>query len=122
MVTRENRQVFDLVVAGAAAICAVVADKGAVAEEEEVGVGIEKSAASITAEAVEMPSVASYGERKVSEIVYKRYVETAAAGSLPWQAAHPDWEGKTAWRASEARLGSKSQHVPSSKAFPSSKI
>ncbi|CRK44300.1 hypothetical protein BN1723_000986 [Verticillium longisporum] len=33
--------------------------EGAIAEEEEVRVGIEQSSAGVTAEAVEMPSVAS---------------------------------------------------------------
>lgn len=57
LVAGENGQVLNLVSTRAAAICAVVANEGAVAKEEEVRVGIEERAASIATEAVEMPSV-----------------------------------------------------------------
>jgi hypothetical protein len=36
LVTRQNRKVLDLVAAGAAAVCAVVANEGAIAKQEEV--------------------------------------------------------------------------------------
>lgn len=42
-----------------AAVCAVVAYQGAVAEEEQVGVRVEEGAARVAAEAVDVPSVAS---------------------------------------------------------------
>lgn len=58
LVAGEDGQVFDLVAAGIAAICTVVADEGTVAEEEQVGVGVEQGAASVTSEAVNVPSVA----------------------------------------------------------------
>jgi hypothetical protein len=58
LVAGENGQVFDLVAAGIAAICTVVADEGAVAEEEQVGVRVKQGAAGVTSEAVDVPSVA----------------------------------------------------------------
>lgn len=54
-------QVFDLVVACAAAVCAIVADERSIAEQEEIGIRVEESAASIAAKAVDMPSIASCG-------------------------------------------------------------
>lgn len=60
LVASEDGQVFDLVAAGIAAICAVVADEGAVAEEEKVCVGVEQRAACVTPETVDVPSVASW--------------------------------------------------------------
>lgn len=59
MVAREDGEIFDLVAARTAAVCAVVADEGAIAEEEEVRVRVEKGAARIASEAVQMPSIAS---------------------------------------------------------------
>jgi hypothetical protein len=41
-----------------AAVGAVVADEGAVSEEQQVGVRVEEGAARVAAEAVDMPSVA----------------------------------------------------------------
>ena len=38
LIAGEDGQVFDLVAASIAAVCAVVADQGAVAEEEEIGI------------------------------------------------------------------------------------
>lgn len=61
LVARQDGQVFDLVVTSATAVGAVVAYEGAVAEQEEVGVGIEKSIACVATKAVEMPSVAGFG-------------------------------------------------------------
>jgi hypothetical protein len=60
LVTCQDSQIFNFVAAMVAAICAVVAYQGAVAEQEEVRIGIEQGAASIAAEAVNVPSVASY--------------------------------------------------------------
>ena len=58
MVTRENSQILNLVAASTTAVGTVVADKRSVAEEEEVGVGVEEGATSVAAETIEMPSVA----------------------------------------------------------------
>ncbi|KFY20889.1 hypothetical protein V493_07604, partial [Pseudogymnoascus sp. VKM F-4281 (FW-2241)] len=57
LVAGQDGEVLDLVAAGAAAVGAVVADEGAVAEEEKVGVRVEEGVALVAAEAVEMPSV-----------------------------------------------------------------
>jgi len=57
LITCEYGEIFDLIVAGGAAVGAVVADEGAVAEEEEIGVRVEEGAAGVAAEAVNMPSV-----------------------------------------------------------------
>lgn len=62
LVTSQNRQVFDLVAARAAAISAVVADEGAIAEEEEICIGVEEGTTGIATEAVEMPSIAGWPE------------------------------------------------------------
>ena len=41
LVSRENREVFYLRATGGAGVCARVADKGAVAEQQEVRIGVE---------------------------------------------------------------------------------
>jgi len=61
LVARQDGQILDLVVASAAAVRTVVAYEGAVAEQEKVGVGIEKSVACVATKAVQMPSVAGCG-------------------------------------------------------------
>jgi len=61
LVAGEDGEVFDLVAAGVAAICTVVADEGAVAEEEEVCIGVKEGSACVTSEAVNVPSVAGCG-------------------------------------------------------------
>jgi len=58
LVAGEDGQVLDLVAAGVAAVRAVVTDERAVAEEEQVSVGVEEGAARVAAEAVNVPSVA----------------------------------------------------------------
>ena len=55
----ENSKVFDFVAACAAAVGAVIADEGAVTEEEKVGVGIEEGATSVAAETIDVPSISS---------------------------------------------------------------
>jgi len=57
LITGQDGQVFDLVAAGTAAVGAVVADERAVAEQEEVGVRVEKGTAGVATEAVDVPSV-----------------------------------------------------------------
>lgn len=47
LVASQYREVFNLVAACVAAICAIVANQGSVAQEEEVGIGIEERAAGI---------------------------------------------------------------------------
>nr|POE94634.1 hypothetical protein CFP56_16871 [Quercus suber] len=61
LVAGEDGEVFDLVAAGVAAVGAVVADERAIAEEQEVGVGVEEGAAGVAAETIDMPSVARCG-------------------------------------------------------------
>jgi len=56
----EDRQILDLVFADGTAVGAVVADEGAIAEEEEVCVRVEDGAAAVAAEAVQVPSVSRY--------------------------------------------------------------
>jgi hypothetical protein len=57
LVAGQDGQVLNLVAAMIAAIGAVVAYQGAVAEEQQVRIRVEESAARIAAEAVDMPSV-----------------------------------------------------------------
>ena len=59
LVSGENRQVFDLVAAGAAAVCAVVANEGTITEEEKVCVGVEECTTGVASKAVDMPPVSS---------------------------------------------------------------
>ena len=61
MFAGQDGDVLDLVVAGAAAVGAVVAYEGAVAEEEQVGVGVEQGLTLAAAEAVDVPSVVCWG-------------------------------------------------------------
>jgi hypothetical protein len=89
LVAGQNGQVFDLVPAMVAAICAVVADERAVAEQEEVRIRVEEGAACVATEAVDVPSVSGW----------------------PMLAC-------CLWPC----LGGKVRCIPSSKAFPSSRI
>lgn len=59
LVAGQDGQVLDLVAAMVAAVCAVVADEGAIAEQQQVGVRVEQGAAGVAAEAVDVPSVPS---------------------------------------------------------------
>jgi hypothetical protein len=61
LVACQNGQILDLVAAVVATVCAVVAYQRAVAEEQEVRVRVEQGAARVAAEAVDVPSVASWG-------------------------------------------------------------
>lgn len=58
LVARQDGEVFDLVAAGAAAVGAIVADEGAITEQEEVGVRVEEGAARMAAETGQVPSMA----------------------------------------------------------------
>lgn len=60
LIAGKDSEVLNLVSAGTAAVGAVVADEGPVAEEEEVGIGVEEDAAGVAAKAVEVPSVTGY--------------------------------------------------------------
>jgi hypothetical protein len=55
----EDGQVLNLIVASTTAVCAVVAYQRSVTEQEQVRIGVEEGAASVAAETIEMPSVAS---------------------------------------------------------------
>lgn len=61
LVACQNGEILDFVATVVAAICTIVADEGAVAEEEEIRIGVEEGAAGVAAEAVYVPSVASCG-------------------------------------------------------------
>lgn len=59
LVSGQDGQIFNLVSTVVTAVCAVVTYEGAIAEEEEVRIGVEEGAASVAAEAVYVPSIAS---------------------------------------------------------------
>jgi hypothetical protein len=59
LVTGQDGQIFYLIAAVVAAVCAVVAYQRAVAEEQQVRIRVEEGPACITAEAVDVPSVSS---------------------------------------------------------------
>lgn len=58
LIAGENGKIFDFVPTGTAAVGTIVANEGAVAQEEEVGVRIEEGVTGVAAEAVDMPSIA----------------------------------------------------------------
>lgn len=60
LVAGEDGKILDLVPTCTAAVGAVVADEGAVTEEEQVGVRVEKGQARVAAEAVNVPSIARW--------------------------------------------------------------
>lgn len=88
LVTGQDGKILDLVPTRAAAVGTVVADQGAVAEEEQVGVRIEEGLARVAAKTVNVPSIAGWKMVSIS-------------------ITHRDHDG---------------ENVPSSNAFPSSKI
>lgn len=58
LVSSQDSQVLDLVVARATTVCAVVADETTIAEQKQVRVRVQKSSACVAPEAVNVPSVA----------------------------------------------------------------
>lgn len=59
LISCQYSQIFDLVAARAAAVGAVVANERSVAEQEEIGIGVEEGATGVAAKAVYMPSISS---------------------------------------------------------------
>lgn len=98
LISSEDSKILDLVSAVVAAIRAVVADERSVSEQQQVGVRVQQGAAGVAAEAVDVPSVA-----RCALSVYKAECSGAAEG----KARGPVGGGAG---------------VPSSKAFPSSRI
>jgi len=60
LISRQYCQVFNLLVASVATVCAVVADEGAISQQQEVRIRIEESSACVTSKAIDVPSVTSY--------------------------------------------------------------
>lgn len=60
LIACEDGEIFDFISAYAAAICAIIADEGAVAKEEEVRIGVENCATCVATETVYMPSIAGW--------------------------------------------------------------
>lgn len=98
--------------AGGTAVCAVVADQGAVAEEEKVCVGVEQGAAGIASEAVQVPSIAGYQSALVTAEERGLQGAVGARGIAGW----------TLSERSIVRRWERGGGLPSSKAFPSSRI
>jgi hypothetical protein len=59
LIAGQDCQVFNLVVAAAAAVRAIVADERPIAEKQKIGIGIQKGTTRVASEAVDVPSVAS---------------------------------------------------------------
>jgi hypothetical protein len=59
LISCQDGQVFNLITAMVTAVCAVVTYQGAIAEQQQVRIGVEEGAAGVAAEAVDVPSVAS---------------------------------------------------------------
>lgn len=83
LVAGQDREVLDLVAACAAAIGAVVADEGSVAEKKEIGVGVEESATGVATEAVDVPSIAGYSVVSVVVGTRRRGVFVPNSKALP---------------------------------------
>lgn len=66
LVAGKDGEILDLVPARTAAICTVVANERTIAEEEEVGVGIQEGAAGVTAETVNVPAIARWERLSIS--------------------------------------------------------
>lgn len=60
LVSGEDGQVFDFVPTGTTAVCTIVADERAIAEQEEVGIGVEKGLAGVASKTFNVPSLASW--------------------------------------------------------------
>ena len=60
LVASQNSQILNFIPAATAAVCAVVAYQRSIAEQEQVGVGVEEGAASVASKAIDVPSVSSY--------------------------------------------------------------
>ena len=92
LVAGQDGQVLDLVAAVVAAICAVVAYERAVAEEQQVRVRVEEGAASVAAEAVNVPSVS----RCLMSVCYSTHVGRSVEGARDvmshWE-MHTELEG-----------------------------
>ena len=59
LIASKDSQVLDLVVADAAAVGAIVANEGAITEQEEVGIRVQNGVTGIASKAINVPSVAS---------------------------------------------------------------
>jgi hypothetical protein len=57
LVSGQDSEVLNLIVAGATAVGAVVAYERAITEQEEIRVRVEQRVAGVTAETVKMPSI-----------------------------------------------------------------
>ena len=64
LIAGQNGKVLDFVPTRATAVGTIVADEGAVAQEEQVGVRIEEGTAGIAPEAVDMPSIPRWDARQ----------------------------------------------------------
>lgn len=58
LVTGEYSQILDLVSAGIAAVCALIAYERAITEQKEIRIGVEEGPASVASEAINVPAVA----------------------------------------------------------------
>ena len=87
MVACEDSQIFNLIAAGTAAVCTIVANQGAIAEEEEVRIRVEERSAGIASKAVQMPPIASW--RFISHVGLrcKRFHGDVDEGNGPSEAA-----------------------------------
>lgn len=134
LVAGEDGQVLDFVAASMAAVRAVVAYEGAVAEEEEVRVRVEEGAAGVAAEALDVPPIAgcARGRRGSSSAKKKLGLVKARGvrGPRPVVGRNPNPQPKIAptehnfglvVRASSS-AGSSLSDIPNSNAFPSSSI
>jgi hypothetical protein len=63
LVAGKNCEVLNLVAAGTTAVSAVVANQGAVAEEQEIRIRVEESMAGVTPEAIKMPTIVCCSRR-----------------------------------------------------------
>jgi hypothetical protein len=60
LVAGQDGEVFDFLIARTAAVGAVITYEAAIAEEEEVRIGVEEGAACVAAKAVDVPAITSW--------------------------------------------------------------
>jgi hypothetical protein len=102
LVAGQDGQVLDLVSAVVAAVGAVVADERAIAEQEQVGVGVEEGAAGVAAEAVNVPTVASCAVLAVLAAVIGRL--SGARDAMSRRGTHTELEGLALLKNLKRRL------------------
>ncbi len=118
LVASENSQILNLVPACATAICTIVADERAVPKKKKVCVRVEKCAALVAAEAVNMPTIARWKRISISILAWEPLLDTYQVRRLfPLQGSahihiHQHWGRKHRRRHSQRLRERRGLYVP----------